>query len=130
MKHQLQITQLQTEYQTLLNKKVAELQNETHFSNYGPRPIDIEAKNQLENRLNQIEKDYILKTKHENILNTELLDLKTKHAQELKELEEKYGRDLGERVQGVAEKNRFEFESTIVELKGELFFLFDELNFF
>lgn len=120
MKHQLQITQLQNEYQTLLNKRVSELQNEAQFLNFGPRPIDIEAKNQLENRINQIEKDYILKMKHENILNTELLDLKNKHAQELKELEEKYERDFGERVQGVAEKNRFEFESTIVELKGNL----------
>jgi hypothetical protein len=40
----------------------------------------MEIKAQLEGRLAQIEKDYILKTKHENILTTEILDLKTKYA--------------------------------------------------
>lgn len=96
-----------------------ELQNESEFMNFRPRPIDMEAHIQLENRINQIERDYILKTKHENILNTEILDLKTKHAKELKDLEEKYLADLGERVKIVAEKNRFEFESTIEILKSK-----------
>lgn len=97
---------------------MSELQTDSDFLLYRPRAVDIEAKNQLEERINQIEKDYILKTKHENILNTQLLELKTQHAQELKSLQDKYENSFGERVKGIAEKNRFEFENSIEGLKG------------
>jgi len=117
-KHQVHITQLQNEYQILINKKMSELQTDSDFLLYRPRAVDIEAKNQLEERINQIEKDYILKTKHENILNTQILELKTQHAQELKNLQDKYENSFGERVKGIAEKNRFEFENSIEGLKG------------
>ena len=82
------------------------------------KTFDLELRAEMENKINQIEKDYILKAKHENILNTEILDLKTRHAQEMKELESKISTEYAKKIRDIAEKNRFEYESTVESLKG------------
>ena len=75
-------------------------------------------KSQLENRLNQIEKDYILKTKHENIITAEVLDLKTKNLQAIKEIEEKYEQQISEKIKDITNKKNIENENVITTVKS------------
>jgi hypothetical protein len=116
-KHQMQINQLQTEYQLLLDRRLNEIQNEAQSQIHKSKSIDMEIKAQLESRITQIEKDYILKTKHDNILTTEILDLKTRHAQEMKEFEDRNEREYSLKLKEITDKNKFEYESIISALK-------------
>jgi hypothetical protein len=115
----MQINQLQAEYQSLLDKRLTEIQNEANSQISKTKTIDMEIKAQLESRIAQIEKDYILKTKHENILTTEILDLKTRHAQEMKDLEDRYEKDYSQKLKDITEKNKLEYEAIINTLKGK-----------
>jgi hypothetical protein len=83
------------------------------------RAADLETKSQLEIRLQQLDKDYILKNKHENILTTEILNLKTLHAQEMKEVEESYEKQISAKIKEVSDKLRNEYEAIIATIKGK-----------
>lgn len=97
------------------------MQHDAGFQLNPPRSIDAEVRSQLENRIAQIEKDYILKTKHENILSTEIMELKAKHAQEISSLEERHERDLSERVREVKEKTMLEYKGNNDVLNGKIY---------
>ena len=69
--------------------------------------------------MTQIEKDYISKTKHENILTNELLDLKAIHAREVRNLEERLEYEYSQRTKESINRIRNEYEGELRDLKGK-----------
>ncbi len=118
MKYQTELSELQHEYQSVLDRKLSELHNEASIQISKSKNADIETKAQLEGKVAQIEKDYISKTKHENILANEILDLKAMHAKELRDLEERMENDYNNRIRDVLGKSQRGFESDLREVKG------------
>lgn len=114
----MQLSQLQSDYQSLLDKKLNELQNETSAQMNKSRTVELEVRAQLESRLTQMEQDYISKSKHENILTTEIMELKVKHAQDIKDLEEKYEQEIYIRTKELADKKRVEYETLLSSVKS------------
>lgn len=114
----MQLSQLQSDYQSLLDKKLSELQNETSAQMNKSRTVELEVRAQLESRLTQMEQDYISKSKHENILTAEIMELKVKHAQDIKDLEEKYEQEIYIRTKELADKKRVEYEALLSSVKS------------
>lgn len=114
----MQMSQLQSDYQSLLDKKLSELQNETSAQMNKSRTVELEVRAQLESRLTQMEQDYISKSKHENILTAEIMELKVKHAQDIKDLEEKYEQEIYIRTKELADKKRVEYEALLSSVKS------------
>ena len=116
IKHQSQITELQRHYQDLLEDKIKEFQSEhsSHFSKQ--RALDYELKKIMDEKLAQVEKDYILISKHESILNEETSKLRIKHLQEIREIEENWNKDLLARVQEIKDSNLTETENLLKKL--------------
>lgn len=109
LKHQGQISDLQRHYQELLEEKIKDFQLEhsTHFSRQ--RALDYELKKIMDEKLSQMEKDYILISKHEAILNEETSKLRIKHLQEIRDIEENCSKDLHIRLSAL--KDSFSSES-------------------
>ena len=109
---------MQTEYQSVLDRKLSELHNEASTQISKSKNADIETKAQLESRVAHIEKDYISKTKHENILTNEILDLRANHAREMRELEERIESEYSQRTRELVAKAKAEFDNDLQEIKG------------
>ena len=86
------------------------------------RAIDLEIRTQLESKVTQMERDFIPKSKHESILTNELMELRTKHAQAMKELEEKYEQEIQSRNKETVEKKKVEYEALLSTLKSKRYF--------
>ena len=86
------------------------------------RAIDLEIRTQLESKVTQMERDFIPKSKHESILTNELMELRTKHAQAMKELEEKYEQEIQSRNKETVEKKKVEYEALLSTLKSKPYF--------
>lgn len=119
-KHQLQINQLQGDYQSLLDRRGSDSQSETtaNVLNKSARSFDVDLRTTLENRISQMEKEYISKTKHENILAEKLMELKATHSQSIRELEEKYEQEIQTRVKQIADQGKIEHEAALNSLKS------------
>ena len=61
-----------------------------------------------------------MKAKHENILTAEILELKTKNLQAIKEIEEKYEQEISEKIQDIINKKKVEYEGIISTIKSFL----------
>ena len=112
------------EYQQLIQKKVKDAQNESKEEISQIRVIEKETRAQLEAKVARYEKDYMLKATHESTLAAEVLNLKTSHLQDLKELEDKFERDYTLKLKEISEKSRMEYENNITTLKSKYQFLF------
>lgn len=99
---------------------MSELHTEASSQIIKSKNADLELKAQLESKVSQIEKDYISITKHENVLTTELLDLKATHAREMRNLEERLERENNIKTKESQSKLKNEYEGEIRELKGKV----------
>lgn len=113
---------MQSEYQSLIDRKLTELQNEASIQISKSKNADADMKAQLEGRVAQLEKDYISRTKHENILTNEILNLRANHTREMRELEEKLQTEYNQRIKELVGKTKDEYENDLREVKGKDFF--------
>jgi chromosome segregation ATPase len=116
IKHQSQISELQRHYQDLLEAKIKEFQSEhtSHFSKQ--RALDYELKKIMDEKIAQVEKDYILISKHEAILNEETSKLRIKHLQEIREIEENWNKDLLSKMRELKDNNSTECEKMMQKI--------------
>lgn len=122
LKHQGQISELQRHYQELLEEKIKDFQSEhsSHFSRQ--RALDYELKKIMDEKLSQMEKEYMLISKHETILNEETSKLRIKHLQEIRDIEESCNKDLHVRLSTLKDSFSGEtqaFMHKIAELEKE-----------
>ena len=103
----------------LLEKRTSELHSESTLNVSKSRTYEFELRTHLENRIAQMEKDYISRAKHENILAAETMELKAAHAQGMKELEEKYEQEIQIRAKHLADKSKYELELALNSLKSK-----------
>lgn len=104
-KHQGQIAELQRHYQDLLEEKIKDFQSD-HSSQFSrQKALDYELKRMMDEKILQLEKDFISLTKHESILNEETSKLRIKHLQEIREIEEKCNKELIARIKDIKEQN-------------------------
>ncbi len=102
----------------MLDKKLTELHTEASSQIIKTKNADLESKAFLESKVAQIEKDYISKIKHENILTGQLLDLKSSHSREIRELEERLETNYNLRVKDIVNRVKNECKNELQELKG------------
>ena len=88
------------------------------------RGIDSETRLQFEGRLSQLERDYILKTKHENILSLELWNLQTSHKQEIQALKENFDQEMERKVKAIQENEFYKNDDILREMTGSYSYLF------
>lgn len=123
-KHQGEINKIQSEYQTLLDRKLFELQSEASSHIAKNRTVDMELKTHLETKIAQLESDYILKSTHEALLVQESTRLKQAHQRELHELLERQEKEMEERSRDLAERRNYEMDHKQEGLKSELLIVF------
>lgn len=94
----------------MLEERIKEFQNEhdSHLSRQ--KALDFELKKLMDEKMIQIEKDYISLAKHENILQEECLKMRIKHLQEIREIEEKCNKELISRIKDIKEQSVEEAE--------------------
>lgn len=102
----------------MLDQKFADLQSEASIQINQSRTFDLELKTVLENKIAQMEKDYISLSKHENILSTKIMEVKLIHTKEKKEIEEKYEKEIHSRVKQLVEKSTRELEAALASMKS------------
>src|SRR3712207_4161971 len=100
------MSQLETQYQSLLENKLIDAYNNTKGSASKGKGLDKETRLQLESRLAEIERDYMLKTKHENILEMEVWNLKAAHEKEIQSLRDNFEQEIAERVKETHENEQ------------------------
>ncbi len=118
-KHQDEINNLQFEFQTLLQKKLREAREESEKEIKRIKLLEREVREQSENQNLRLDKDYILKSNHEGILASEILNLRTKHINELKDIDERYEREYSNKLKEAIRIHKQEYENTIASLKSK-----------
>ena len=121
-KHQSQIAELQRHYQEMLEERIKEFQSDhsTHLSKQ--KALDYELKRIMDERILQIEKEYISISKHENILHEETSKLRIKQLQEIRDVEENCNKEILTRIKDLKEQNLQDserFSQRIVSLEQE-----------
>jgi len=104
----------------MIQRKLNQVHEDASMEVSRIKSMERESKTQLENRLTRFEKEYILKANHESILASEMLNLRTKHLHEVKELEEKVEKEYAEKLKGIVQNNKQEYETVIANLKGQI----------
>lgn len=104
-KHQAQIAELQRHYQELLEDRIKDFQAEhsSHLSRQ--KALDHELKRIMDEKVSQIEKEYISISKHESILHEEASKLRIKNLQEIRDIEEKYNKEILIKIKDIKEQN-------------------------
>jgi len=123
-KHQETITNLQMEYQVLIQKKIREAREDADNEITRIKSMERETRNQFDSRVSTFEKDYISKANHESILSSETLNLRTKHINELKNIEERFEKEYALKLKDVAQMNKQEYEASISTLKSKFSFTY------
>lgn len=123
-KHQETITNLQMEYQVLIQKKIREAREDADNEIARIKSMERETRNQFDSRVSTFEKDYISKANHESILSSETLNLRTKHINELKNIEERFEKEYALKLKDVAQMNKQEYEASISTLKSKFSFTY------
>ena len=118
-KHQETITNLQMEYQVLIQKKIREAREDADNEIARIKSMERETRNQFDSRVSTFEKDYISKANHESILSSETLNLRTKHINELKNIEERFEKEYALKLKDVAQMNKQEYEASISTLRSK-----------
>jgi len=111
---------MQMDYENVIQRKLKEVHEDASLEVSRIKSMERESRSQLENRVTRFEKEYILKANHESILASEMLDMRTKHLHEVKDLEEKFEREYAEKLKSIIQNNKSEYETNIASLKGIL----------
>ena len=85
-KHQGQITQLQMQYQHMMDTKLAEMQKEVDYQILRGQEHDREVKNLMDIKMKEIERDFILVSTHEKILADKENLLSKKYGKKIEDL--------------------------------------------
>ena len=117
-KHQNQIAELQKHYQELLEEKIKEFTYDSSFHMSKQKALDYELKRLVDEKISQIEKDYINLSKHENILHEETSKLRIKHLQEIREIEENCNKELFIRIKDLKDQNLLDTEKLSDKIKA------------
>lgn len=105
-----------------MQKKLKEAQEEAEEEIARIKSIENEVRGQLDTKVSKFEKEYIPRATHESILAAEVLDLRTKNMNSIKELEEKYERDYAAKLKETIERNKQEYETRLTTLRSNEFF--------
>ena len=97
-RHALQISQLQEEYQQMLENKLAEIQAEAQSQITKTKTNHIEMKSLFESKMQSIEKAYVPIGKHEQIIEEERKLAKDTMEKELSALRDEYESELNKRL--------------------------------
>ena len=112
------MSQLESE-KSKLEAKNSEAMNYASNSSSFKKSYEMESKAKLESSLTaQIDRDYILKSKHENILAVETLELQSKHVKEIQKLTEEFEREQKRKMKSVQESAENENSNAIKIIKG------------
>jgi kinesin family protein 4/21/27 len=139
-KHSLQVTALQSQYQKMLDTRVAEMQRDMESQLSRGKKLDEELHSIMEARLREVERDTISKLKHDNILNEKLREATREHKAELQEVKAQLERSNLEAMTQAQqeltnirqdwERQRTEREEKLSELRGTKASLAEELGDF
>lgn len=88
-KHSLQISALQSQYQKMLDSRIADMQRDMEGQLSRSKKLDEELHAMMEERLHEVERDTISKLKHESLLSEKLREAKEEHRAELHEQQNK-----------------------------------------
>jgi len=111
-KYQSQLNTLETQYQDFVHDKLAEA--EQRATDMTSKTISLE----VEDRVQKIERDYIPKIKHENILEMEIWNLKNMHQKEIQALYQEFQNELDRKARNIQETEQDEYSLIINELQG------------
>lgn len=103
----------------MLQKRLKETNDEANREIARIRAIEQDTREQLDSRMLRFEKDYILKANHESILAAEVLDLKTKQMQNLKDLENKFEKEYAQRLKNAIDRNSQEYQNLMINQQSE-----------
>jgi len=124
--YQSQLKSLETHYQEFVEIKLAEA--EQMATDMTSKTISIEVEDRVQSRLEQIERDYIPKIKHENILEIETWNLKNMHNKEIQALYQEFQRELDRKTRNIQESEQDEYSMIIDELQSIYFIVVDCLR--
>ena len=79
------------------------------------KSMDQEIKSHFEKRMKEMEQNYILKSQHQNILESQLQEIKNHHLTQVQELENKAERKFKE----LFDKDKASMESSIEHLRSK-----------
>lgn len=124
--YQSQLKSLETHYQEFVEIKLAEA--EQMATDMTSKTISIEVEDRVQSRLEQIERDYIPKIKHENILEIETWNLKNMHNKKIQALYQEFQRELDRKTRNIQESEQDEYSMIIDELQSIYFIVVDCLR--
>ena len=107
-KHQSQISQLQMQYQHMMENKLAEMQKEVDSQIFRSQEHDREVKSLMDLKMKEIEREYILKSLHEKLLNEKELILNKKSSaiiEDIKKGKENIEEDLKKEIFALKNEN-------------------------
>ena len=119
-KHGLQMTQVQAEFQQLLDNKLYEIQSDAQSQINKTKMDHGEMKSILDSKMAQIEKNYILANRHEEIVDEERKKMKDKFIHQMEELRDEYEKQIHQSVVNIESQKEKEIELMIKNFKNNI----------
>ncbi|KAL4441601.1 hypothetical protein ABPG74_021533 [Tetrahymena malaccensis] len=105
-KYEMQAQKIKQEYQQLLDKKMQELDESTNQLNFSKG-----FNSQIQTKIQQIEKDYILKDQHEKILEEQIAKLEAKHQELINQISEIHQNNIQAKIKEISDRKSREYET-------------------
>ena len=122
-KHQIQITQLQMQYQHMMEAKLTEMQQEIDKQIFKSQEYDRQVRDMMDSKMKEIEREYILVSAHESLIGDKEIALNQKFNTKIEEIikeNDLVQYELKREIINIRKENE-DFNQTITTLNNEIF---------